>query len=179
MGNHRFKNRSPVRIAVTLLFAGTLGTPSLALAEEIYKSVDADGNVTYSWVPPEEAVDTQTVSVPDAPPEAQQQEAVQREKQLQRAADSLARERSARDRQRGGMVQDVEKSRDQAKAQLEQAQVKQDSDWQGLAGGGRRLNESYLNLVSRLEVYKYKKVVSAIDDESRSYYKIYLEMIDV
>ena len=47
------------------------------------------------------------------------------------------------------------------------------------ADDSERLNESYLNLVSRLEVYKYKKVVSAIDDESRSYYKIYLEMIDV
>ena len=47
------------------------------------------------------------------------------------------------------------------------------------AEDSERLNESYLNLVSRLEVYKYKKVVSAIDDESRSYYKIYLEMIDV
>ncbi len=47
------------------------------------------------------------------------------------------------------------------------------------AEDSERLNEDYLNLVSRLEVYKYKKVVSAIDDESRSYYKIYLEMIDV
>lgn len=47
------------------------------------------------------------------------------------------------------------------------------------AEDSERLNESYLNLVSRLEAYKYKKVVSTIDDESRSYYKIYLEMIDV
>ena len=151
MGNHRFQNRSPVRIAVTLLFAGTLGAPSLALAEEIFKSVDADGNVTYSSVPPGEAVDTQTVSVPDAPSEEQQQEAVQRDKQLQGAADSLAQERSARDKQRSGTVQDAEKARDQAKAQLERAQVKQDSDWQGLAGGGRRLKESYFERVRNAE----------------------------
>ena len=151
MGNHRFKNRSPVRIAVTLLFAGTLGAPSLALAEEIYKSVDADGNVTYSSVPPEEAVDTQTVSVPDAPSEVQRQEAEQREKQRQRAADNMARERAARDSQRGGTVQDAEKGRDRAKTQLERAQVEQDSDWQGLAGGGRRLKESYFERVRNAE----------------------------
>ncbi len=42
-----------------------------------------------------------------------------------------------------------------------------------------RLKEAYANLVSRLEIYKYKKVVSPIDEESRSYYKIYLGMIDV
>ena len=47
------------------------------------------------------------------------------------------------------------------------------------AEDSERLNETYANLMSRLEVYKYKKVVAAIDDESRSYYKIYLEMIDV
>lgn len=47
------------------------------------------------------------------------------------------------------------------------------------AEDSERLRETYANLVSRLEVYKYKKMVAAIDDESRSYYKIYLEMIDV
>ena len=146
-----FRNISSLWITVILLLAGTLCAPSLALTEEIFKSVDVDGNVTYSSVPPEEAVDTQPVSVPDAPSEAQQQEAVQRDKQLQGAADSLAQERSARDRQRGGMVQDAEKARDQAKAQLERVQVKQDSDWQGLAGGGRRLKESYFERVRNAE----------------------------
>ncbi len=47
------------------------------------------------------------------------------------------------------------------------------------ADDSERLSEAYNNLVSRLEMYKYKKVVSTIDDESRSYYKIYLGMIDV
>ncbi len=47
------------------------------------------------------------------------------------------------------------------------------------ADDSERLNEAYNNLVSRLEEYKYKKVVETIDDESRSYYKIYLGMIDV
>ena len=42
-----------------------------------------------------------------------------------------------------------------------------------------RLHEAYNNLVEYLEAYKYKKSVEPIDAESRSYYKIYLEMIDV
>ena len=46
------------------------------------------------------------------------------------------------------------------------------------AEDSERLNETYVNLVSRLEVYKYKKVVTAIDDESRRHYKRYLKMID-
>jgi len=42
-----------------------------------------------------------------------------------------------------------------------------------------RLKEAYENMVERLEVYKYRRDVTPISDESRSYYKIYLEMIDV
>ena len=42
-----------------------------------------------------------------------------------------------------------------------------------------RLHEAYHNLLEYLEAYKYKKSVEQINDESRSYYKIYLEMIDV
>ncbi len=47
------------------------------------------------------------------------------------------------------------------------------------ADDSERLYEAYHNLVAYLEPYKYKQHVEPIDDESRSYYKIYLEMIDV
>ncbi len=47
------------------------------------------------------------------------------------------------------------------------------------ADDSERLREAYNNLVVRLTQYKYKKRVEEIDDESRSYYKIYLGMIDV
>jgi len=42
-----------------------------------------------------------------------------------------------------------------------------------------RLQAAYQNLVEQLEPYKYKKEVGEIDSETRSYYKIYLGMIDV
>jgi len=47
------------------------------------------------------------------------------------------------------------------------------------AGDSDRLREAYANLVGRLAQYKYKRRVEPIDEESRSYYKIYLGMIDV
>ena len=47
------------------------------------------------------------------------------------------------------------------------------------ANDSERLREAYNNLVARLEAYKYRKAVETIDAESMSYYKIYLEMIDV
>ena len=47
------------------------------------------------------------------------------------------------------------------------------------ADDSERLFGAYQNLVERLEIYKYRPEVDEIDAESRSYYKIYLEMIDV
>ncbi len=42
-----------------------------------------------------------------------------------------------------------------------------------------RNKEVYENLLTRLAPYKYKKEVDAIDAETKSYFKIYLGMIDV
>ncbi len=42
-----------------------------------------------------------------------------------------------------------------------------------------RNKEVYDNLLSRLAPYKYKKEVDALDAETKSYFKIYLGMIDV
>ena len=42
-----------------------------------------------------------------------------------------------------------------------------------------RLQEAFHNLTERLEPYKYKKTVPPIDEETRSYYRIFLGMIDV
>ncbi len=46
-------------------------------------------------------------------------------------------------------------------------------------GDSQRNREMYHNLVQRLEKYKYKKEVEAIDDETISYFELYKGMIDV
>lgn len=43
----------------------------------------------------------------------------------------------------------------------------------------QRNNDMYHNLVDRLEKYKYKKDVEAIDEETKSYFELYKGMIDV
>jgi hypothetical protein len=47
------------------------------------------------------------------------------------------------------------------------------------AGDSPRCSEAYEALVARLAPYKYKKRVDAIDEETVSYYEIYVGMIDV
>lgn len=47
------------------------------------------------------------------------------------------------------------------------------------AGDSLRCREAYDALVARLAPYKYRKQVDAIDEETISYYHIYVGMIDV
>ena len=47
------------------------------------------------------------------------------------------------------------------------------------AGDSPRCREAYDALVARLAPYKYRKRVDAIDEETVSYYQIYVGMIDV
>ena len=42
-----------------------------------------------------------------------------------------------------------------------------------------RLQEAFLNLAGRLEAYKFRKTVPAIDEDTRAYFRVFLGMIDV
>jgi hypothetical protein len=124
---------------------------SLAVGETIYKSVDAKGNVTYSSAPAAESVNTRTIAVPQGPTEEQRQEAEKIQQQIEDAADRQRQDLATVRGQRTGSVQQAEKTLAEAKADLENAQVVQDSDWQHLGGGGRHLKESYFQRVQQAE----------------------------
>jgi len=71
---------TPCTLALALL-AGT------ASAEQIYRSIDADGNVTFSSQPPADAVDVDEVSLPPGP-SAEEQAAARKRVQAQEATAS-------------------------------------------------------------------------------------------
>jgi hypothetical protein len=75
------KRRSQLTIAAIAL----LGTFA-AMAQEIYKSVDAQGRVTFSSSPPPGVPGelVQKVKIPPGPTEEQRQEAAQRAKEIER-----------------------------------------------------------------------------------------------
>jgi Domain of unknown function (DUF4124) len=77
----------------TLLLALLAGT---AAAEQIYRSIDADGNVTFSSQPPAGAVTVDEVSVQPGPSEAAQREARERMQRQEATADELSEARARR-----------------------------------------------------------------------------------
>jgi hypothetical protein len=67
-----------------------------AAAEQIYRSVDADGNVTFSSEPPADAVDVDEVKVQPGPSAAEQQAARERVQAQEATASELGEARASR-----------------------------------------------------------------------------------
>jgi hypothetical protein len=74
-----------------------LAAAAAAAEEPVYKSVDADGNVTYSKQPPPEAVQTETVDLPPAPTAEQVRDAEEQARAVERSAATLEQERKQRE----------------------------------------------------------------------------------
>jgi hypothetical protein len=80
--------------ALPCLTAITLTTSLLcttALAETIYKSIDAEGNVSFSSTPPA-GVESQEIELQPGPTPAQQQQSVEAAQQLQEQSNELYQE---------------------------------------------------------------------------------------
>ncbi len=83
------------------LSAITLATSLLcvpALAETIYKSVDAEGNVTFSSTPPAD-VEAQQIELQPGPTPAQQQQSLEAEQNLEAQSNEIPEEQPAPDQE--------------------------------------------------------------------------------
>jgi len=85
-----------VRTGCGLLLAMLAGT---AAAEQIYRSVDAEGNVTFSNQPPANSVSVDQVDLPPGPSEAAQREAQERMQRQEATAKELGEARASRVKQ--------------------------------------------------------------------------------
>jgi hypothetical protein len=124
---------------------------SLAAQTPVYKSIDAEGNVSYSSRPPESAAGVERVPLDPAPTESQRQQAEERVREMEQAAARMERERADTQEETSASVAAAEKELEEARAVLEKASVKTVDDWQTLAAGGRVLKQSYLDRVARAE----------------------------
>ena len=71
-----------------------------AAAEQIYRSVDAEGNVTFSNQPPADSVTIDQVSVQPGPSDAAQREARERMQRQEAAANELGKANASREQQK-------------------------------------------------------------------------------
>lgn len=79
--------RSILCLTGILLIMGSL--PDTAAADTIYKTVDAQGNITFSNTPPPEGANAQQIDLPPGPTPAEEQQGQQQEQQLENTANDL------------------------------------------------------------------------------------------
>ncbi|MCP4996259.1 MAG: DUF4124 domain-containing protein [Gammaproteobacteria bacterium] len=73
---------------------------TIATAEKVYKSVDESGNVTYSSSPPENAVNSKSVTIPPGPTDEQKSEAGKRAESTAEQAEAMRQDRMEAQKQR-------------------------------------------------------------------------------
>lgn len=132
----------PVALALLLAVPAAAEPP-------IFKSIDAQGNVTYSSTPPSDDVQqVETVELPPGPTAEEQAEAQRQARELEAVADEQARAQAARAQGRSNRVQQARAELDEALQALDEVQQRESpTDWQTLASGGRVPSAGYLQRV--------------------------------
>jgi hypothetical protein len=138
-----------MRQTVIYLAIGLLVSSALASAQ-VYRSVDEQGNVTYSAEPPADAREVEPVEIQPGPSEAQQREAERRTRELQNAGGGSGKDGAPGQSKKQG-VQEAKAQLEAAERKLEQAKQVGPGDRQGTAGGGSRFTDSYRKRVSDAE----------------------------
>ncbi|MCU7915836.1 MAG: DUF4124 domain-containing protein [Candidatus Thiodiazotropha sp. (ex Gloverina cf. vestifex)] len=148
--------------AVTVLIIAGISLSSIPVAvAEIYRSLDAEGNVTYTDAPPEGEQAVEKVTLPPEPSAETIRDTELRNMQIRRAADSASQKRLDEKRKKSAKVAQARKMVAEAEAKLAETKVIRDEDRQNLAGGKRRIHPDYLERVNaaKLEVEKARKAL--------------------
>ena len=136
-----------------LLLAAMLATASLPCMAEITRSVDSQGNVTFSDEPVPGSVESTPVIIDTSPAPSKQEinESEQQAQEMINRANLNQQERDSRSADRSAGIQAAQMNLDAAAAHLEDVQVVRAEDRQGLAGGGTRLRPEYLQRLQEAE----------------------------
>jgi hypothetical protein len=144
--------RCPALCVAVHLALGAVA-PGCAWAEAVYKSVDADGKITYSSTPPPagSAREVEELQILPGPTSAEEDAAARRERALEGVEQKRENERAATEKRRGAAIAAAQQDLIRAKADLEQAKIQGDGDWQYLVSGGRVLSGSYFERIADAE----------------------------
>jgi hypothetical protein len=129
----------------------SLAAPGLTLAQGIYKSVDAQGKVTYSQTPPPTATEVEAVTIRDATGGTTTDHPQATSQQVQRLAAEAQQRREEQKARKAAAVADAELRLKQARRGLDAAKVRGDGDWQTIARGGRVESEAYRKRVEQAQ----------------------------
>jgi len=125
-------------------------TPWLVSAEEVYRSVNERGQVTFTDTPPPDQP-VEVIELQPGPSERSVQEAQAREEALRKQLESMQQERQDKQLSQVSSVKEAKQALQDAQDNLDAAREVQDSDWQVIASGKRHLKQEYFDRVTQAE----------------------------
>jgi hypothetical protein len=125
-------------------------TPWLGSAEEVYRSVNARGQVMFTDTPPPDQ-SVEVIELPPGPSERSVREAEAREEALRMQLESMSQEREERQRINASKAEAAKQALKTAEEDLAEAREVQDGDWQMTTTGKRHLKQEYFDRIEQAE----------------------------
>jgi vacuolar-type H+-ATPase subunit I/STV1 len=151
-------------IRITLLALFILVSPVHLLAGDVYRSVDAEGNVTYTDDPPATDSSVEKIEIHPGPSEASRLDTEKRNAAIRKAMEEAREKRLEKEASHNAELAEARKALEQAEKELEQAKEIDEDSRQYLSGGRSRLSPAYLERIKEVEAKveaarkKYKEV---------------------
>ena len=137
-------------LTIPILFACSASIPA---ADPVYKSIDANGKVTYSSSPPpaQRGQQIEEVKLAPGPSQKEVEAADKRVQEIERADFERNKQLKQEQEKRNKDKEAADSELRRAQQDLEQAKIQRDSDWQFLQQGGRVLRQRYFDRVEAAE----------------------------
>jgi hypothetical protein len=138
-----------IRILLMTLILSAL--PALLLAGDVYRSVDADGNVSYTDTPPETDTKVEKVEIQPGPTEASRRDTEQRNTAIRQAVEEARAKRLEKEAARDERVSKAHKELQDAENDLKRSKAFGEDDRQYLSGGRSRIKPEYFERLKEAE----------------------------
>jgi hypothetical protein len=135
-------------LALVLLF---VVLPLYSLAGEVYRMVDADGNVTYTDAPPAADAAVEKIDIQPGPSEESRRDTEQRNAAIRRAMEEARNERLKKESSHKEQLGQARKALEEAEDALERTKALGEGDRQYLSGGRSRIRPEYFERLKAAE----------------------------
>jgi hypothetical protein len=138
-----------IRFLLLALFISLL--PSRLLAGDVYRSVDADGNVSYTDSPTKTDTKVEKVEIQPGPSEASRIDTEQRNAAIRKAMEEAQAKRREKQASRDERLSKARKELEDAEETLKQRKELGEGDRQYLSGGRSRIRPEYFERLKEAE----------------------------
>ncbi len=133
------------------LWVGLMLIPFVLSAGEVFRSVDEEGNVTYTDTPPENGAKTQRVEIEEGPSQESIRHTLERNEAIRKAMEEARDKRLEKEASHRERLEKAQQAVDKAEEELKQTSEMNDDDRQTLVGGQSRIRPEYFERVKQAE----------------------------